>query len=109
MDFERKLVSELKNNPKSFWKYCKTKTKSHEKVRRLNKSDGTELLTSEEKAAELNNFFSSVFVHENLHNIPTPSRVNEVALESVDITEATVKAKNFLVAITTINVIVKLP
>ena len=30
--FERKLVADVKNNPKSFYRYVRTKTKSKERV-----------------------------------------------------------------------------
>ena len=60
--------------------------KTHDTVGKLERPLGTEALTPEEKVAELNAFFSSVFVKEDVQHRPTPAQVNKVSLETVDIT-----------------------
>ena len=69
-DFERNLAKNLKNNPKDFWRYCKSKLKSRSRLGDLQRDDDS--LTSEdtEKAELLNTYFTSVFTRENLDNIP---------------------------------------
>ena len=67
--------------------------KTHDTVGKLERPDGTEALTPEEKVAELNAFFSSVFIKEDMQHLPTPAQVNKVSLETVDITQEKVKRK----------------
>ena len=65
-DFEGQLAREAKTEPKRFWAYVKSKTKTRCKIPPLLKSDGTLATIDKEKAEVLNNFFSSVFTVENV-------------------------------------------
>ena len=69
-DFEHKLATNLKHNPKAFWRYCNTKLKSRSKLGDLETPTGN--LTSDDttKAELLNQYFASVFTNEDLVNIP---------------------------------------
>ena len=67
--FERKLANDVKKEPKKFWAYVKSRTKSRSKIPCLRTKE-TNASTAEEKAEALNEFFSSVFTNENLDNIP---------------------------------------
>lgn len=93
VDFENRLVSDLKKSSKPFWKYCKSRLKSHGKVGKLVKPDGREVLMPAEKAREFNEFFASVFTNEDLENLPTPAQVVEESLNFIDVTQEKVKHK----------------
>ena len=69
-DFEHKLATNLKHNPKAFWRYCNAKLKSRSKLGDLETPTGN--LTSDDttKAELLNQYFASVFTNEDLVNIP---------------------------------------
>ena len=70
-DFEHKLSNEVKSNPKSFWKYVQSKTKSKSTLGILNKPDGSQAETDQDKAETLNQFFASVFTVEDMSNVPS--------------------------------------
>ena len=69
-DFERNLAMNVKQNPKAFWRYCKSKLKNRSKLGDLKTSDGS--LTSDDvtKAELLNQYFVSVFTNEDTTYIP---------------------------------------
>ena len=92
--YERKLAEEIKENPKSFWKYVRDKTNVKQGVSDLEKEDGTFAHTEEEKAEELNKFFSSVFTTEDVNDIPEPDlKHTGDTLNSITVTEEEVKKK----------------
>ena len=71
--FEKRLAKDIKNSPKGFWNYIRSKTKVKSGISNLIKDDGTKTQTDEEKAADLlNNFFASVFTQEDMSYIPDP-------------------------------------
>ena len=63
--FERKLVADVKNNPKSFYRYVRTKTKSKDRVGPLKDSAENVIEDDNRMCDTLNNFFASVFTQEN--------------------------------------------
>ena len=71
---EAAIINQIKTNPKAFWKYVGTKTKSRSKINNLDKEDGTKATNDQDKANLLNNYFSSVFTVEDLNTIPVPPR-----------------------------------
>ena len=77
-EFERNLIGNIKNNPKSFWKYDRSRLTSRSMIPSLEKLDNTIATSSRDKAETLNNFFNSVFTTENVHNIPTISVIDNV-------------------------------
>ena len=60
----------MRNNPKSFWRYVNSKTKTRKTISDLEKDDGKLTTSDQEKAGVLNNFFSSVFTIEDLEDVP---------------------------------------
>ena len=69
-NFERNLANDVKKQPKKFWAYVNSRTKTRSKIPSLNTVDGCKARTVAEKAEALNEFFSSVFTEERMDNIP---------------------------------------
>lgn len=69
-DFEESISTEIKTNPKAFWKYTQSKTTVRSGVSDLRDSDGNLCNEDESKAEILNDFFCSVFTRENMEDIP---------------------------------------
>ena len=95
-EYERKISHECKENPKKFWQYVQEKTKCVSGISPLDKGDGNLAFDSKEKADILNRFFSSVFTHENVDNVPDlepGSRSDHTFLSDVVITEEAVRKK----------------
>jgi hypothetical protein len=61
---ETTVAAQAKNNPKSFWSYVQSKTKTKSGVADLLKEDGTKASSDKEKADILNKVFQSVFTVE---------------------------------------------
>lgn len=70
-NYENKIASEVKDNPKKFWNYIKKKTKSKGKIVDLLDKEGNLVSDDAKKAEVLNDHFASVFTKENTDNIPT--------------------------------------
>ena len=70
-DFEHNLATNIKYNPKAFWKYSGTKFKAKSKLRDLLNSNGELTCDDTERANILNSTFTSVFTRENTKYIPT--------------------------------------
>ena len=69
-DFERHVVKEAKDNPKCFYKYTRSKMKTHSTVADLEHLNGTMTETGVDNAKVLNTFFTCVFTLESIENIP---------------------------------------
>jgi hypothetical protein len=95
-DLERTIALDSKTNPKKFWKYVQEKTKVSSGISTLKKPDGSLAEDDEQKADTLNNFFSSVFIHENKSNLPSftkGERSNGLFLSDVRVTAQAVELK----------------
>ena len=68
---ETNLVSNIAKNPRSFWRYVNSSLKARPNIDAIQRLDGSLSSSDQEKAELLNLYFSSVFSHENLTNIPT--------------------------------------
>ena len=72
--FERQLVSDLKANPRAFWRYTNTRLKTRSGIGALRDSSGELESRDSVKAGILNSFFGSVFTREDPASaIPTLS------------------------------------
>jgi hypothetical protein len=69
-DHEKQIANNCKHDVKSFWKYVQERSKVNTGVSSLKDSSGKILVTDQEKAEALNNFFSSVFTKEFMDNMP---------------------------------------
>ena len=70
---EKNIAKDCKENPSKFWKYVNSKCKSNIGISSLKDKKGN-LITSDKGRAELlNEFFTSVFLKEDLSNLPKVS------------------------------------
>lgn len=92
---EKNIANSVKDNPKKFWAYVKTKTKTKTSIPNLytddNKSELSE--TDQGKADILADFFTSVFTEENNDDMPNIDLKDSPPLEEISFTEETVKKK----------------
>ena len=90
---ENNIVSEVKNNPKKFWRYIKSMQKTSTGIADLviSEEENQEKLTQNdnEKAEVLSNFFTSVFTQEPNDNIPN---IEKQAVKNV-LSDITITAK----------------
>ena len=90
----KKIAKEAKKNPKAFFAYACSKTKTRDGIAYLDQEDGGQTSTSEDNARVLNSFFSSVFAKDNLENSPEfHDRNFEEALLDIEITPEAVAKK----------------
>ena len=89
-NFEMKLASDIKKNPKEFYSYISNRCKVQAKVGPLKDEDGQVQTDDFTQAKILDNQFSSAFTREDLSSIPIPEQVFDPAvgppLTSVEIT-----------------------
>ena len=67
---EAQLISNIKTNPKAFWKYSNSRSKVKPRIGDLRDSYGSLVSHDQAKATVLNEFFASVFTTENLETVP---------------------------------------
>lgn len=93
-DFERRLAADLKDNPKSFWRYASSRMKTRSGVENLRTESGDLTTSDGDKAEVLNNFFCSICTTEDPHHIPdTADTYNGHGVFDVDISVDLVKKK----------------
>jgi ribonucleases P/MRP protein subunit RPP40 len=81
IDFERKLVKDIKVNPKSFYSYVRSKARTKDKVCPLKDKKGDIVVEDEGVCNILNEYFSSVYTEENItDDIPHISNTRELFL-----------------------------
>ncbi|KAI8493269.1 hypothetical protein Bbelb_292730 [Branchiostoma belcheri] len=69
-EFESNLARDIKQNPKSFWKYVNSRLKTKTTIGDLKMADGTMTSSKKEKADTLNQYFCSVFTEEDTEHMP---------------------------------------
>jgi hypothetical protein len=93
-NLEKKLATENGGNSKPFFAYLKSKTKSKTAVSPLLDGIGQVIADKKGMAAQLNQYFASVFTREPPRPVPEPDRSNcENELQQVDIDEDMVVKK----------------
>ena len=92
-NYEGKIAAEVKNNPKSFWSYVKSKTSSKGGIRELRNADNEIITQDNQKAILLNNYFTSVFTDEDCSEIPLPQAQTNSIIDDIEINEQTVLSK----------------
>ena len=73
--FELKLAKNIKDDPKSFYAYVRSKQKTKDRIGPLKDEEGNTINSPQETVNTLNNYFASVFTVETLVNMPVPTRV----------------------------------
>jgi len=93
--YDISIARNMKSNPKAFWSYVNSKTKTKTSLSTLISHDSTEALSDADKVEVLNQFFCcSVFTKESLHNIPEfPPREFANEIDKVHITPELVHNK----------------
>ena len=87
-------MTDLKTNPKAFWKYTKSRLKTKPKVGDLKDTNGQLVSDAKLKAGILNQFFASVFTTEDANDVPTlDDRVQSLGLDDITITTRAVEEK----------------
>ena len=93
---EKDVSKDAKSNPKKFWNYVNSKTKTKPGIPNLEKPDNKDNLTSneKEKAEVLLDYFSSVFTQEPEGEMPKIDPVDvDSPLEDIELTEEMIKKK----------------
>lgn len=92
---EKGISCNIKENPKAFWKYIKSKSSTKPKVSKLcvDPKDSSSQTTndSESKANILNSYFATVFTHEPLGEVPSldPRQTDEQ--KDIDISQEKIR------------------
>jgi hypothetical protein len=97
---EQDVAKDAKQNPKKFWQYAKSKTKTKTEIpdldvpKQAGSNNEAETTHSDgEKAEVFLQYFGSVFIGEGPDNLPNVNRVTASVLEDLDITLEVVKKK----------------
>ena len=90
--YEEKVAENIKDNPKAFWRYVQSNTKTKEKIGVLYDQDGNVCTEDQEKAQLLNNYFCSVFTDENQSQLPVLHQpLNTPIISTMETTPDSVK------------------
>ena len=92
-NIEKDIAKRAKKNPKQFWKYVNSKTKTRQGISQLYMPDKDKLTENDsEKADTLLEHFTSVFTHEPIGPIPKPLQQEcQSVLMDIYITEDQIK------------------
>ena len=93
---ELKIAKKIKKDPKAFFKYARSKTSVKESVGPLTKKNGEVIIEDTKIANLLNDYFSSVFTLETVHNMPEIQDIlneQDEELTSLNVVEEAVKLK----------------
>jgi hypothetical protein len=87
-EFESTLAEKISTDPKQFYSYVKSKTKTKDRIGPLLDSSGTAVTNDNKAMSELlNKYFASIFTVENLTNVPTLSVEGIEVLETIEMTD----------------------
>jgi len=93
-EFERLIASKVRDEPKLFWNYAKSKLKTTERIPDLYSPDGAKVLVTNDvdKANVLSDFFASVFTQEPNTEFPDVASVTiEHPMTQLDINKENVQ------------------
>ena len=94
-NIEKDIAKKAKKNPKQFWKYVNSKTKTRQGISQLYMPDKDKLTENDsEKADTLLEHFTSLFTHEPIGPTPKPPQQEyQSVLKDIYITEDQIKKK----------------
>ena len=98
--YEWNIAHDVKDNPKTFWSYVRSKNKTRTGVADLKDEDGSLVSTDKEKANVLNNFFSSVFTNEDTNQMP----IFDIRYQGSPITEVVASKDRILKDLKNLNI-----
>ncbi len=85
-NFEEKLANEIRDDPKSFYSYVRSRSSTKDRVGPLLNDKGEMIDDNQEMCKILNKFFSSVFTREEVGSMPVPERrTNTITLKEIDV------------------------
>ena len=96
-NFEQNLAEQIKDNPKLFYGYVRSKSKTKVKVGPLENSEGIIVGDNKGMSKMLNEYFSTVFTDEELNRMPIPKERekeregNDVSIDWIEVTEEKVE------------------
>ena len=82
-----RIVEEVKERPKSFWKFISKKTKQTHNICRVRNPDGLLTKSNQETAECLNTYFSTIFTENDTDSCPPCPVWNRECLTSIQIEE----------------------
>ena len=89
INFEEQLANNIKTDAKSFFAYANANRKTNKKVGPLKDANKNVIDTNKLAADHLNRYFTSVFVEEDLSNMPVPNKVfnggMDKSLQSIEV------------------------
>lgn len=89
---EMKIASEIRGNPKQFWKYTKSKVSSSQSMADLVDVQGNVINDDPSKAELLNDYFASVFTIEDMSNFPhIENRAGDHSIGDIHLTQELVE------------------
>ena len=95
--FEKKLAENIKTDPKSFYAYTRSKTRTKDSIGPLVDLMGEVITDSIQAANLLNDYFASVYTDEEMSNLPDPvnifTKTIEESLQTIEFTIAIVQEK----------------
>ena len=92
--FEKSLAKEVKNNPKAFYSYAKSKMKTESTIPDLLNESNEKTQNDQEKAELLADHFTNMFTRENSNDLPTfTSKIVNNKLTSIKITTEMINEK----------------
>ena len=93
--FEHTLAEKIKEDPKSFYGYVRTQSKTKVKVGPLENRQGSIVGDNKGMSVILSEYFSTVFTDENLDRLPIPSERGKegkkVCIDWIEVTEEKVE------------------
>ena len=93
-NFEQSITANIQNNPKAFWRHTKSRLKTQTKMHDIHDSDGKKIESDVSKGTAFNQFFTSVFTHEDCLNLPSFSVGHPVpSLCDIDVSTSVIHNK----------------
>ena len=93
---EKNIAHGCKENPTKFWQYVNQRCKTNVGISSLKDKEGNLKTTDKERADILNEFFTSVFLKENMNDLPKieeGSFSKGIKIDDIQITEKAVEKK----------------
>ncbi|KAK3099345.1 hypothetical protein FSP39_003028 [Pinctada imbricata] len=103
-EHEQSIAKNIKKDPKSFWRYVKSKTKIKESIPNLNSTDNMAVDDLIGKTTLLNNYFVSVFTKEDLTVLPTfeernySTTLNEIHFQEEEVLQTPEMSKSYKIS-----------